>query len=272
MPLDESALRARRAYDSAADHFDDPALGFWARHGERTVERLGLAPGAAVLDVPCGSGASALPAARAVGPGGSVVGADLSTALVELARAKAARAGLGNATFRVADMRELSYPDDTFDAVVCVFGIFFVDDMPALARELWRMLRPGGVLAVTTWGPDAFEPGATAFWSAVEEVRPELVRSFNPWDTLATPAELLGLLDAAGIAGATAAAEAGQQPVTGPGDWWAIFLGSGFRATVDALEPRERAHVEDRVLAAMADRPPMNSPAVFASARKRSSP
>ena len=188
MPLDESALRARRAYDSAADHFDDRALAFWARHGEQTVERLGLAPGAAVLDAACGSGASALPAARAVGPGGSVVGADLSTALVELARTKATRAGLTNVTFRIADMREVGYPDDPFDAVVCVFGIFFVDDMPALARELWRMVRPGGVLAVTTWGPEAFEPGATAFWDAVGQVRPDLVRSFNPWDKLTTPA------------------------------------------------------------------------------------
>ena len=60
--------------------------------------------------------------------------------------------------------------------------------------------------------------------------------------------------------------------MVGPGDWWAIFLGTGYRATVDALEPGERAHVEDQVLAAMADAPPMNSPAVFASARKRGSP
>jgi len=166
-------------------------------------------------------------------------------------------------------MRELGYPDDAFDAVVCVFGIFFVDDMPALARELWRMLRPGGVLAVTTWGPAAFEPGATAFWDAVARVRPDLVRSFNPWDRLATPAELLGLLSAAGIADATAEAEPDQQPVAGPGDWWAIMLGTGYRATVDALEPGERARVEEQVRAAMADAPPMNSPAVFASARKR---
>jgi ubiquinone/menaquinone biosynthesis C-methylase UbiE len=268
MALDESALRARRAYDSAADHFDDPALGFWSRHGERTVERLALAPGGAVLDAPCGSGASALPAAHVVGPGGSVVGADLSSALLELARAKADSAGLGNIAFRVADMRELGYPDEAFDAVVCVFGIFFVDDMPALAREFWRMLRPGGVLAVTTWGPDAFEPGATALWDAVGEVRPDLVRSFNPWDTLTTTEKLLDVFRRAGIAGATAEAEAGRQAVAGPGDWWSIILGTGYRATVDALQPSERARVEERVRAAMADGPPMNSPAVFASARK----
>ena len=59
--------------------------------------------------------------------------------------------------------------------------------------------------------------------------------------------------------------------MVGPGDWWAILLGTGYRAAVDALEPGELAQVEDQLLAAMADAPPMNSPAVFASARKRGS-
>ncbi len=232
MSLDESALRARRAYDSAADHFDDPALGFWARHGERTIERLGLPPGAAVLDAACGSGASALPAARAVGPGGSVVGADLSTGLLELARAKAARAGLTNAAFRIADMRQLGYPDETFDAVVSVFGIFFVDDMTALARELWRMVRPGGVLAVTTWGPDAFEPGATAFWDAVGQVRPDLVRSFNPWDKLDHPG---GAGGACSTRPASPARRPRRRPATSP--WWVPATG-GRSSSERATAPR----------------------------------
>ena len=269
MALDESALRARRAYDWRRTTSTIRRSGSGRAMASGRSSGSAWRPAPRCSTPPAGSGASALPAARAVGPGGSVVGADLSTALVELARAKAAHAGLGNATFRVADMRDLGYPDDTFDAVVCVFGIFFVDDMPALAHELWRMLRPGGALAVTTWGPDSFEPGATAFWDAVGEVRPDLVHSFNPWDRLATPRELLALLSAAGIADATADAEASQQPLAGPGDWWAIMLGTGYRATVDALEPGERARVEEQVRAVMADAPPMNSPAVFASARKR---
>jgi hypothetical protein len=140
--------------------------------------------------------------------------------------------------------------------------------MAALARELWRMVAPGGTLAVTTWGPGAFDPGANAFWDAVGEVRPELVRGFNPWDRLVTPEAVLGLLDAAGIAGAQAEAEDHQHPVAGADAWWTILLGSGYRATIDALAPDERAQVERRLRDAMAAAPPMHAPAVLATARR----
>src|SRR5690242_12936306 len=117
-------LKAESTYNAAADHFDDGPLAFWDRYGQATVARLGLAPGSSVLDVGCGSGASAIPAARAVGPSGRVVGIDLAQRLLELARAKSAAQKLQNIEFQRADMTALSYADDSFDAVVCVFAIF----------------------------------------------------------------------------------------------------------------------------------------------------
>jgi len=62
--LEPGKVRAAEAYNAASDHFDDPALSFWDRYGLATIERLNLAVGASVLDVGCGSGASALPAAH----------------------------------------------------------------------------------------------------------------------------------------------------------------------------------------------------------------
>jgi SAM-dependent methyltransferase len=70
--------RLRQHYGSAADHFDDVRLSFWDRYGRLTVERLQLPAGVSVLDVGCGTGASALPAARSVGPTGKVIGVDLA--------------------------------------------------------------------------------------------------------------------------------------------------------------------------------------------------
>src|SRR5262249_42631758 len=127
--MEPAKLKAATTYNAASDHFDDGPLAFWDRYGTRTVERLALARGAAVLDVGCGSGASALPAAAAVGPGGRVVGVDLAERLLALARAKAARRNLGNVEFRTGDMERLEFPDASFDAVICVFAIFFVADM-----------------------------------------------------------------------------------------------------------------------------------------------
>jgi ubiquinone/menaquinone biosynthesis C-methylase UbiE len=85
-PLKRAKAKAAATYDAAADHFDDEPLAFWNRIGRRAVERLALPPGANVLDVGCGTGTSALPAAQVVGPNGSVIGVDLAARLLDLAR------------------------------------------------------------------------------------------------------------------------------------------------------------------------------------------
>src|SRR5215469_11805166 len=99
----DHAGRAARTYAAAADHYLLPALGFWDRWGVATVARLPLSPGDAVLDVCCGAGASALPAARAVGPTGSVLGLDLAAPLLVSARQRAVNLGLRNVSFRECD-------------------------------------------------------------------------------------------------------------------------------------------------------------------------
>ena len=241
--LDDAKARAAATYNAASDTYDDPANTFWARFGRRTIERLGLRAGDRVLDVCCGSGASAIPAAETVGPSGSVVGIDLSEKLLELARAKARAHRLQNVAFRAGDMVDPRVPDSHFDAVVCVFGIFFVPDMPAAVRALWRALRPGGRLAITTWGPRFLEPANTAFWSSIREVRPDLYKGFNPWDRICDPAAVDGMLREAGVEGAEAAAESGQHPIASPEAWWAAVLGTGYRGTLEQLDAAGRERV-----------------------------
>src|SRR5262252_6681002 len=101
---DDVKARTAAAYNAAADRYDDPANTFWERFGRGTVERLGLAAGERVLDVCCGSGASALPAAGMVGPHGSVHGVDLCDNLLALGRAKARARGLANVEFQTGDL------------------------------------------------------------------------------------------------------------------------------------------------------------------------
>jgi len=251
VPADEHTERAARTYGAAADHYSLPSLSFWDRFGAATVARLPLAPGHRVLDVCCGAGASALPAARAVGAAGQVLGIDVAAPLLEPARARAAGEGLAHIEFRQGDATRTRLPDGSFDAVVCVFGVFFARDMAAFATELWRLVRPGGVLAITTWGPGLFEPANSHFWEAVGAVAPSLYKAFNPWDEITSTAALAGLLARAGAAQPAVVAVPGQHHLDHPDQFWDIVLGSGYRGTVDALDTEQRDGVRQRLLAGL---------------------
>lgn len=246
---EDAKSRAAGTYNAASDHYDDPANSFWERFGRRTVERLNLSEGSRVLDVCCGSGASAIPAAEAVGANGSVLGMDLAENLLELARSKALQRGLTNIEFRQGDILNLGLPDFHFDAVICVFGIFFVPEMQAAVRELWQRVTPGGKLAITTWGPRFFEPANTAFWNSIRSVRPDLYKGFNPWDRITDPDSLRSLLTDAGVNSATGVgsvavtSEAGTHPLRSPEDWWSMVLGSGYRGTILQLAAHDREQV-----------------------------
>jgi ubiquinone/menaquinone biosynthesis C-methylase UbiE len=250
--LQAAKLKAEKTYNTAADYFDATPLAFWERYGRRTVERLNLARGAAVLDVCCGTGASALPAAQAVGPGGGVIAVDLAEELLKLGRAKAAAAELRNIEFRRGDMTALGFSDGSFDAVVCVFGIFFVPDMEAQLAELWRMVRPGGQLAITTWGPGIFSPAYEIWLDIVRRVRPDLHSAFNPWDRITTPQAVRRLFADAGVAQVEVVPEEGEQPLRTPDDFWTIALGSGLRWTIEQMGADLARTVRQEIVSALA--------------------
>jgi ubiquinone/menaquinone biosynthesis C-methylase UbiE len=273
MPTPEDAKRrAAFAYNAASDVYDDSALGFWDYFGRKTIEKLNLGEGSRVLDVCCGSGASAIPAAELVGPSGSVLGIDLADRLLTLAQQKARQRALQNITFRVGDMLELDYQAASFDAVLCVFGIFFVPDMPEAVRELWRFVRPGGELAITTWGPNFLEPANSAFWRTILELRPELHKAFNPWDRINDPETLRQMLRAGGVETGAVIAENRWHPIHSPEDWWTIVLGSGYRGTVEQLTPTEVTTVKEANVAFVRDHgiTRLETNALYAVAPKKS--
>jgi ubiquinone/menaquinone biosynthesis C-methylase UbiE len=252
MDVQEAKTRAAAGFNAAADLFDDPRLSFWDRFGRRTIDRLGLAPGDHVLDLCCGAGASALPAAERVGPAGRVLGLDLAESLIRRARVKTTIRRLGNVELRVEDLERVELPAGSFDAVVCVFGIFFMADMAAALRRMWGWIRPGGQLAVTVWGRNAFQPAEGIFWEAVRAERPDLHRAAHPRDQIADPEALRRLFEESGIPDVEIEAEAGFHPTPDPEDWWTVVMGSGYRGTVEALDPESRARVRARTLRSFA--------------------
>ena len=121
-----------------------------------------------------------------------------------------------------------------------------------------------------TWGPGWCDPASTIFWDSVRDIEPSLFRAFNPWDEITTPDALNELFARAGIDGASAEAAEGEQALDRPEDYWDIVLGSGCRATVDALPPEQRDTVRDRVLANLRSRDvrTLRSDVVFGTASR----
>lgn len=117
------------------------------------VEAADLRNGEAVLDVGCGSGATTFEAAWRVGPEGRAVGADISPALLELARRRAGEDGLEGVDFVLTDAQTHAF-EAAFDAVVSRFGVMFFPDPVAAFANLRGALKPGGRLAFACWrGP-----------------------------------------------------------------------------------------------------------------------
>jgi SAM-dependent methyltransferase len=120
--------------------------------GEALVMTLGITDGLKVLDLGCGDGTTALPAARL---GADVLGVDIASNLVEAGNARAESLGLSNCRFQEGDASDLSeLDDDTFDLVVSIFGAMFAPRPFDVAKEMVRVTRPGGRIVMGNWIPN----------------------------------------------------------------------------------------------------------------------
>jgi SAM-dependent methyltransferase len=166
------------------------------------LEAAALRPGERVLDIGCGGGRLSLAAARAVGAGGSVVGADLSAPLGALAEQRAREDGAENVEFRRLDMQTDRIPGDPFTVAISQFGVMFFEDPVAAFGNIRAHLAPAGRIAFACW--QRLEDNPWHFASAISELLPVPPRSAaeaplpGPF-SLADPARTAQILTAAGF-------------------------------------------------------------------------
>lgn len=149
---------------SAAEIYDEffvPALfGEWA---ERLCDFADVAADSDVLDIACGTGATTREAARFTGPSGQIVGLDRNSGMLSVARKRSPAIewidGLAEA---------LPFPPNSFDTILCQFGLMFFDDRDNALNEMRRVLRPGGKVALTVWDDVANSPGYAGMVELIE--------------------------------------------------------------------------------------------------------
>jgi SAM-dependent methyltransferase len=194
--------------------------------GEHVTERmLALAqpgPGERVLELACGAGGPGLRAAALVGPEGEVVLSDVAIEMTAIASARAAALGLRNTTGRALDLEDIDEPDAAYDVVLCREGLMLVPDPARALREIQRVLRPGGRVVATVWGPRAENPWLGIVFDVVSEglgapaPPPGIPHPFS----LADAEELAGLFRGAGLADVGVSELATPYHADTVDEWW----------------------------------------------------
>ena len=249
--LSEHKRRVAATYNLAAAGYDQEAGRFFPLCANRLVELIGLQPGQRVLDVATGTGAAAIAAAGCVGPDGHVVGVDIATDMLAQARRKSEAAQLTNTEFHEGDAEHLSFAEQSFDAVTCAFGIFFLPEMLAGPRAWVRVVREAGVVAFSAFGETAFQPMSDLFEARIRAYGvtfPVPKRPFS-WQRLTSLEQCRSLLQDAGLQQIEGRAEQLGYYLRTPEEWWQFVWNSGFRGPVSQLEPARLEHFKTEHLA-----------------------
>ncbi|WP_147916836.1 class I SAM-dependent methyltransferase [Ruania zhangjianzhongii] len=168
---DPTSDQIRHAWDAIAVRFDQFVTPTATDNAELTLTHAPLGTGTRLLDVACGSGALAIPAARA---GATVTAVDISPQMIELLSTRARAAGL-TVDARVLDAHALDLPDDAFDVSVSQNGVTMSARLGRCLTEMARVTRPGGTVLVAAFGPLPAVEFLSMFFAGVRTAVPEFV-------------------------------------------------------------------------------------------------
>ncbi|MHB8173254.1 MAG: class I SAM-dependent methyltransferase [Nitrospirota bacterium] len=153
----EHRKKLETVFDKASEGYDLPALRFFADSASLLINGMRLKGNEAMLDAATGTGHVAVAAARELSSG-NVTGIDISDGMLKRARGKADRLGLTNITFSRRGIEDMGFPENSFDLASCAFGLFFLPDMASGLRSIFRVIKPGGKLHLTSFRAGLMEP------------------------------------------------------------------------------------------------------------------
>jgi len=231
-PEQKAAAAVRETFDTVAAGYDNESLRFFRDNARAMASYFDPRESIRLLDVATGTGNAAIALAGHL-PLAQVTGVDFSPAMLAQARAKGAAAGLHNVQFLEMDMQSLAFPDGYFDAAVCAFGIFFVDDMERQLRKIAEMVKPGGRVLISCFYEGSFSPCVDLFLDRIEQYGVE--RPPLRWKRIATEERCISLFRDAGLAEIRADRRDVGYYLESADNWWEVIWNGGFRGLVEQL-------------------------------------
>jgi SAM-dependent methyltransferase len=215
------------------------------------LDHARLQPGLRVLELAAGPGETGFLAAELIRPGGSVVCSDATDEMLEVARARASELGIENVEFKRIELEWIDLETASVDVVLCKWGLMFAVDPEAALREVRRVLRPGGAVALAVWDEPPANPWATITTRALVELGhttqpdPDAPGMF----ALAPPGLLQNLLQNAGFLEVVVDSVEPPRGFDSVDEYIAETddLSSMFGDVFDALSDEQRAQVVQRV-------------------------
>jgi ubiquinone/menaquinone biosynthesis C-methylase UbiE len=222
--------------------------------GDEIVAAIRPSGADAILDVATGTGEPGLTIAAAI-PAGQVVGTDLAEGMLATAEAHARARGLANYRTQVADVSALPFPDGTFDAVSCRMGFMFFPDMALAAKEIVRVLKPGGRFSTSVWSAAEQNPWVTTMMGAISRHAPQPppVPGAPGMFRCAAPGLIAGILRDAGLGEVTEKEISRQVTYESSDQYWSMMMevAAPVVAAMSKLDDPTRARIKADVMAAL---------------------
>jgi O-methyltransferase / aklanonic acid methyltransferase len=249
-PRSSDGEREGALYSRAARTYDRVGPSPFSHFARRVGELAAIEPDARILDVASGTGAMILAAAERAGRGATLVGVDLSVAMLQRARVATKAAGLDNVELRVMDAQDLQFADESFDCVLCGFALGSIPDPARALSEMQRVLRRAGRLGLVHARGWFFQHDPR--WTWQEDVFRQAGVPVLPYDPGRALAELTALLRRAGFVDTTVVEESCPLIFKDEAEWWAWLWSHGSRRLVEPVRSDELPSLQHALLGGLA--------------------
>lgn len=257
----EDVLRTWSGVAAAWERHADTIRRTSAPVTEWLVGRLDPQPGQTILELAAGAGDTGFLVAERLDRDGNLISSDFAPEMVEVARRRAAKLGIGTIEFGVLDAQAIDLPDNHVDGIVCRFGFMLMPEPDAALEKCRRVLRDGGTLVLATWGAPERNPWIMALGMAmIQHGHPPPGDPFEPGGifSLSDPKRVIAMLKEAGFEGMHAEELALTHRFDAFDDYWGFQseVAGPLAEMIAALPESERANIRETVretLAAFSD-------------------